>query len=222
MSDAASAVPAPDPDTAGPAAQVPAGTDPSDPLDPSGQSTDTQADNGPAAPAALPAPDINAAGQTTMTATSSAAGPGLQFDGGTDLASYARGTFWVTTRAANVTTEFTVIPAAGSSFMYELLGSGTGYHRMLRLERVPGSDALRAVTQSSIFVCGTLPSGQPTAVTLSLDAVAGTFDVLIGGAPSACTDLLSPVALPITGIRIEDVGNAGYGGHVEFTSVALF
>jgi hypothetical protein len=121
-----------------------------------------------------------------------------------------------------VTAEFTVNPAAGASFAYELLGSGSGYGKMLRLQRIPGSDTLQAVAATSVVTCGPLASGQPTAVTLSLDVTAARFDVLIAGAPSACTDLPARLVPPLVGIRVEDTGNAGYGGHVEFTGLALF
>jgi hypothetical protein len=182
-----------------------------------------RSDQGATDSVALSGPDINATGQSKMSAIASSGGPGMRIDGGTDLASYAEGLYWVTTRATSVTAEFTVAPAAGASFMYELLGSGSSYStRHLRLQRTPDSDALQAVAASGIVTCGPLASGVPTNVTLSFDGAAGTFDVLIGGAPSACSDLPTRLLGPPIAIRFVDAGNAGYGGHVEFTNLALF
>ena len=176
-----------------------------------------------AAQGALPAPSISATGSSKMTDISSLAGSGLRIEGGTDLASYARGTYWVATGAMSATTEFTVNAAPGATFFYELLGSGTSYGtKLIHLERAPGSNALQALAKSGTVTCGTLASGQPTTVTLAFDSVARTFDVLIAGAPSACTDLPTMLVGPIKGLRMMDPGTLDYGGRVEFTTLALF
>lgn len=194
-----------------------------DPMDPGQANGSGQTGQADSIQAALPPPSIVTAGSSKVTATTSSAGPGLMIVGGTDLASYARGSYWIATGALSATAEFTVNPAPGASFFYELMGSGTGYTtRQLRLQRVPGSDALQAVAATGTITCGSLASGQPTEVTLAFDGVARTFDVLIAGAPSACTDLPASLQGPITGFRMMDPGNLGYGGQVEFTNLALF
>ncbi|MEO7732933.1 MAG: hypothetical protein ABIY55_18355, partial [Kofleriaceae bacterium] len=129
----------------------------------------------------------------------------------------------VTTGAMRSTAEFTVNPAAGASFTYALTGTGGGYSsRNIRLERVPGSDHLQAVSTAGAVDCGRLPSGQPTLVTLSFDGAAHTFDVLLAGAQTACTDLTTRVSGPAVGFRVSDETIVGYGGRVDFTNLTLF
>jgi hypothetical protein len=170
----------------------------------------------------IPAPTLTTGGSSTATVTTSLAGAGLQIDGGLEPASYALATYMIDTGAMNVTAEFTVNPAPGASFTYALRGTGGGYSsRYLRLQRVPESDALQAVSVTGAVTCGPLASSRPTSVTLSFDGAARTFDVLIAGAPSACTNLSTRASGPVTGFRVTDETIAGYGGHVEFTSLAL-
>ncbi|HEY6179806.1 MAG TPA: hypothetical protein VIX73_35375 [Kofleriaceae bacterium] len=174
---------------------------------------------------ALPEPAVYQTGHTRVTLSSSLTGsPMVQIDGGTDLASYAYAAFYTEVNAPRVTGEVTVNPASGASFVYELFGlsNGTWSGRTLRLQRVPGPEVLQATSTSGNVTCGPLPSGRPTEVTLSFDGVSHTFDVLIGGAPSACTDLPTKFGNIDTNFRVLDYGNQGYGGHVEFTNFALF
>ena len=70
--------------------------------------------------------------------------------------------------------------------------------------------------------CGALPSNQATPVTLSIDRTAATFDVLIGGASSACTDLPTRIQGPIRAFRVTDSGTQNWGGRVTFTDLSLF
>jgi hypothetical protein len=152
----------------------------------------------------------------------SLAGAGLQIDGGSEPASYALASYAIQTGAMRTTAEFTVNPAPGASFTYALRGTGGGYSsRLLRLQRVPGSDALQAISTNGAVTCGLLASNQPTPVTLSFDGTARTFDVLIAGAPSPCTGLPTKVSGPVTGFRVTDEAVEGYGGHVELTNLAL-
>jgi hypothetical protein len=170
----------------------------------------------------IPTPSLTTGGSSTVTATTSLAGAGLQIDGGPEPASYALATYIVETGAMRATAEFTVNPAPGASFTYALRGTGGGYSsRYLRVQRVPGSDALQAVSANGAVVCGPLASGQPTLVTLSFDGAARTLDVLIAGAASACTGLPTKTSGPVTGFRVTDEAIEGYGGHVELTGLAL-
>ena len=200
----------PNPETSNPTAE--------DPPDP-GQTDQTES-----ARSALPAAEVYQTGHTRVTVTTSATGPVVQIDGGTDLSSYAYAAFYAEANSPRLTGEVTVNPASGASFVYELFGNSNGVWsgRTLRLQRVPGPEVLQATSASGNVTCGPLPSGRPTEVTLSFDGVSHTFDVLIGGAPSACTDLPTKFGNIGTGFRVLDYGNQGYGGHVVFSNFGLF
>jgi hypothetical protein len=122
----------------------------------------------------------------------------------------------------SATTEFTVNPAPGAAFEYHLIGTGSGYaSRYLRLIHEPGSSTLQAASAAGVVTCGALPSGQPTTVTLAFDGSTKTFDVLIGGARTACTDLATKTAGPVNGFRLSDSAVQGYGGRVDFSDLVL-
>ena len=100
-------------------------------------------------------------GSSTITDTTSLSGPGLRMDGGTDPGSYAVATYVVDSSATSVTAKLTVNAAPGASFTFALRGSSGGYSsRYLRIQRVPGSDALEAVSAIGPVSCGPLASGQ--------------------------------------------------------------
>ena len=159
-----------------------------------------------------------------MSASSSlTGGPALHMNAGTDGLSLGSATYYATSSASTVTTELTVNPAPDAAFQYLLLGSGKSYAtKQLRLQRVPGSDALQALAGNTAVDCGALPSGQATPVTLSWDSSAATFDVLIAGAPSACMNVPTRMEGPVRGFRVVDQAFVGYGGQVDFTGLALF
>ena len=171
----------------------------------------------------MPAPYLSTGGTSTATVMSSLAGAGLRINGGTESSSYALATYLVHTGTMRATAELTVNPAAGAAFTYALTGTGGGYSsRNLRLQRVPGSDQVQAVSTTGAVNCGRLPSGQATQVTLSFDGAAHTFDVLLNGAQTPCTDLITRVSGPAIGFRVTDETIAGYGGRVDFTNLTLF
>ncbi|HSS02265.1 MAG TPA: hypothetical protein VLM79_34640 [Kofleriaceae bacterium] len=170
--------------------------------------------------ATLPQPSITTGGSTTVSA--SVSGASAQINGGTEAAAYALVSYRVATGAMSATTEFTVNPAPGAAFEYHLIGTGSGYaSRYLRLIHEPGSSTLQAASTSGVVDCGPLPSGQPTTVTLAFDGSAKTFDVLIGGARTACTDLSTKTAGPVNGVRLSDSTVQGYGGQVNFSDIVL-
>jgi hypothetical protein len=172
--------------------------------------------------AALPQPTITAGGSSTATAATSLAGASVAIDGGTEPAAYALVSYRVPTGTMNATAEFTVNPAPDAAFSYLLTGSGGGYaSRHIKLKREPGSDALQAATTSGYVTCGTLASGQPTTITLAFDGTAKTFDVLIAGAATPCTNLSTRASGPVAGFRMVDEASAGFGGHVEFSNLVL-
>jgi hypothetical protein len=170
--------------------------------------------------ATLPQPSITTGGSTTVSAA--AGGVSARINGGTEAAAYALVSYRVATGAMSATTEFTVNPAPGAAFEYHLIGTGSGYvSRYLRLVLEPGSSTLQAASAAGVVDCGPLPSGQATTVTLAFDGSTKTFDVLIGGARSACTDLPSKTAGPVNGVRLSDSTVQGYGGQVEFSNIVL-
>lgn len=170
--------------------------------------------------ATLPQPEITIGGSTTVSAA--AGGTSAQINGGTESAAYALVSYRVATGAMTATTEFTVNPAPGAAFEYHLIGTGSGYaSRYLRLIHEPGSSTLQAASAAGVVDCGPLASGQPTTITLAFDGSAKTFDVLIAGARSACTDLPTKTSGPVNGVRLSDSAVQGYGGRVEFSDLVL-
>jgi hypothetical protein len=168
-------------------------------------------------------PDIVTTGSTTFRTQTSLVGTELLMNGGIDLASWGTASFWLSNSASFVTAELTVNPAPNAAFQYAVIASGKTYQtRELRVQRVFGSDALQAVTSAGAVDCGPLPSNQATPVTLSIDRTAATFDVLIGGASSACTDLPTKIAGPLKAFRIQDSGYQNYGGRITFSDLSLF
>lgn len=179
-----------------------------------------QASQGAPRQATLPGPEITTGGSTTATAA--AGGARAQINGSSEPAAYALVSFRVATGAMSATTEFTVNPAPGAAFEYHLIGTGSGYaSRYLRLIHGPGSSTLQAASAAGVVDCGALPSSQPTTVTLAFDGSAKTFDVLIGGARSACTDLPTKTSGPVNGVRLSDSAVQGYGGRVDFSDLTL-
>jgi hypothetical protein len=169
-------------------------------------------------------PLIYTSGASTVTVIDAVAGgPGAQITGGTDLNSYALAQYRGGTGATNATAEFTVNPAPGSAFAYELVGSGSGYSsKLLHFERLPGSESLDVKVAGVPTTCGATPSGAATTVTVSFDGAAQTFDVLIGGAATPCTGMSTRLLAPIKGFRLLDTGGPGYGGQVVFSDLQLF
>jgi hypothetical protein len=199
--------------------------DPGQTQDPAAEATQSAESPPPQAQAqGMSAPAISCGGATTMTASSSLTGaPALDMNAGADNGSLGSATFYATSSASTITTEVTVNPAPNAAFQYLLLGSGKSYAtKQLRLQRVPGSDALQALAGNTAVDCGALPSGQATPVTLTWDASAATFDVLIAGAPSACMNVPTRLEGPVRGVRVVDQAFVGYGGQVDFTDLALF
>ena len=59
-------------------------------------------------------------------------------------------------------------------------------------------------------------------MTLAYRGASQTFDVLIDGSASACTNLPTRIQPPVAGFTLMDASNAGYGGRVEFRDLAVF
>lgn len=171
---------------------------------------------------AIPQPMIYMGGGSTASVTTSLDGPGLALDGGAAPGAYINASYAMGSGPMRATGSFTVNAAAGASFTYALRGTGNSYAtRYLRIQRVPGSDALQAQTANGWVVCGSLASGQAVPVALVFDGGARTFSVSIGGAASACSGLSTRVSGPVTGFRVNDETLQDYGGHVDFTGFAV-
>ncbi|HEU4732466.1 MAG TPA: hypothetical protein VFT22_31440 [Kofleriaceae bacterium] len=167
-------------------------------------------------------PNIVRGGTSTASETPSLTGEGLQINGGTELGSFLIATYSVGSASSLTTAELTVTPSAGSAFVYMLLGSGLRYSsRELRIESTPGSNVLRAATPIGNVVCGPIAPAAPNDIAIVLDATSRTFDVLIDGATSACTDLPTKVQPPISGFGMMDASNEGYGGQVAFSDLVI-
>jgi len=169
-------------------------------------------------------PAITTAGTSSARMLASTpAGQGLEIHGGPELGSFLVATYGATTGSSGATAELTVTPASGTAFVYMLLGSGSRYAtQQLRIQRTPGSSALEAAASTGNIPCGTVASGTPTDLTVVFHAAPGTFDVLIGGAASACTNLPTKVQPPIVGFGMMDASNEGWGGRVDFTGLTMF
>src|SRR5882724_3058647 len=153
----------------------------------------------------------------------SSTGSGLEISGSPDLGSFLIASYGATTGSSGATARATVTPAPGATFVYTLLGSGTGYSgRQLRLQRTPGSSDLTAAASNGNVTCGMVASGAPTKLSLVFHAAAGTFDVLIGGAASGCTGLPTKLQPPVIGFSLMDASNDGWGGRVDFTNLTIF
>lgn len=149
-------------------------------------------------------------------------GSSVQITGDPSDDAFALARYSVAVSGNRATARFTVDPAPGASFIYNLNGSGSGYStRNLRLERIPGSNQLQATTATGPVACGPIANAA-TSVTLVYDGDRHTFDVKIGGAPSACTGLTTRMKPPAIGFELMDAPTAGYGGEVTFSQLALF
>jgi hypothetical protein len=168
-------------------------------------------------------PAIEKGGSSTVSTQTWANGPGLEIQGGTEAGAFVIARYDTTPRIGDLTASFTVTPTAGASFAYALRGAGGPYARsLLRLERIPGSDALLAATPNGNVACADIGSGDATAISLVVHAtIPVTFDVLIDGAPTRCTRLASTVQPPFVGFVVEDAANEGYGGEVLFSEMGI-
>jgi hypothetical protein len=124
------------------------------------------------------------------------------------------------TAATEAQYSFAVNPSAGSTFQTELNGVGNSYfsrHLQLRLD--PGSNTLTALTSpTGLTGCGPLARGVWSTVTLRVHetVLPHTFDVLINGASTSCTGIVTRQAAPFTGISVLDGLGTDEGGSVLF------
>ncbi len=126
----------------------------------------------------------------------------------------------LSTSSRRVTALVDIRPSAGSAFVWSLTGAGDSIGaRRVRLQVAPGTGVLVAQTSpSGSTSCGPLPAGAWTRVTLVVDArhEPHTFDVRIGGMPTACTGVETGLGPPFDGVGVMDASNAGWGGDVLF------
>ncbi|MCC6556573.1 MAG: hypothetical protein IT372_26740 [Polyangiaceae bacterium] len=145
----------------------------------------------------------------------------LRLDGGPALGDFLVAGATIPPYPGDITVRFDVHPASGASGIFTLLGSGSGYSgRQLRLMRGPISSDLVAASSAGNVPCGPLPSGRWSTVTLRVHtALPRTFDVMIDGAPTACTSLPTRIQPPFVGINIMDASNLGWGGRMYFDDI---
>jgi len=172
---------------------------------------------------ALSAPTIMSTGSSSATTLNSARGSGLLVNGGTEAGAFALVRYRAGVAGPQTTAEFTVTPAAGAAFVFMLTGSGTRYStKQLPIKREPDSTQLVAVSTNGYVECGDVASGAATHISLMFDATSKTFDVLLDGAATPCTDLRTTLQPPVVGFAIQDAANEGYGGKVEFDDLTVF
>jgi hypothetical protein len=140
--------------------------------------------------------------------------------------SSAEGHFLIASRALSsssrdINTQVDIKPSSGASFIWILNGAGSSIgRRRIRLQQAPGTTTLVASTvPSGNTNCGTLRSGAWSRVTLIVHSVPRTFDVLINGAPTACTGVAADIQPPFNSVSVMDASNAGWGGNVLFDNI---
>jgi hypothetical protein len=172
---------------------------------------------------ALSNPWIYNTGGSSAQVMSSSSGSGLKLDGNRAAGAFAVANYYLDAGSGEITGDFTVTPASGTTFVYQIVGSGTRYStRNLVVKRTPESPQLVAVTSTGSYVeCGTLATNRATPVSVVFDTAAGRFDVLMDGATTPCSDVATNVQPPVTGFTIMDPSNEGYGGVATFTNLAL-
>jgi hypothetical protein len=152
-------------------------------------------------------------------------GRALQMDGPTTLGYWLLATRTFSSDATTIRARVDVKPSPGSAFLWILDGAGSSIgRRRIRLQRAPGSTTLEAQTvPSGTTTCGTVPSGTWSRVTLVVHARAWphTFDVLIDGAPTACTGVDAGISPPFNGVQAMDASNEDWGGIVLFDNVLV-
>lgn len=127
--------------------------------------------------------------------------------------------------ATEITTDANIKPENGAAFIWTLTGAGSSIgRRRIRLQRPPGTDTLQVQTVPAGTVnCATLQSGVWSSVKLVVHAQIWphTADVLINGAPTACSNLTVGLSPPFNGVQVMDAGNEGYAGNVLFDNIAV-
>jgi hypothetical protein len=173
--------------------------------------------------AVMSGPTITRGGTSTATVVAGAGTPGVAINGGSDLGSFLIASYGPDTGSSATTVEVTVTPAPGAAFVYYVQGTRGHYSGgEVRLQRAPGTSALQATSSSGNVTCGTLASGRSTGLTIAFDGPSQTFDVLINGAASSCTNLPTNVQLPLVSYGMMDASNQGWGGRVEFTAPMMY
>jgi hypothetical protein len=142
-----------------------------------------------------------------------------------DNAAYLFATLAFSSSATEITTSVDVRPATGASFIWILNGAGSSIgRRRIRLQHPPGTDVLQVQTVPAGTVnCGRVPSNLWSKVTLVVHAQSWphTADVLINGAPTACSRLDVGLSPPFSSVQIMDAGNDGWAGNVDFDNIAV-
>lgn len=168
---------------------------------------------------------VSGSGSTAAVVSTADHGKALRVNGGAAAGAYVTASYQPASASGDVTLRFDVNPAAGAAFVAWLAATG-GYgasNHQLRVQRLPGSDALLAAATGGNVSCGAVRSGAWTTVSIVLHATAPrTFDVLINGARTPCAGLPTRLQPPFVGLGLMDASNEGWGGAVTFDNLTMF
>jgi hypothetical protein len=165
----------------------------------------------------------SAGGGSVSIVNATAHGHVLRLQGSKAESEFLIATRAISSSSTDITAEVDIRPNSGASFIWTLSGAGTSIgRRRIRLQQAPGSTTLVAQTvPSGTTSCGTLPAGVWSRVTLTVDTVSRTFDVLINGTPTACTGVSAGIQPPFRGVSVMDASNVGWGGTVGFDNIDI-
>lgn len=143
----------------------------------------------------------------------------LQLRGSSALGAFLIASRAISSSSTEITTEVDIRPNSAASLIWTLSGAGSSIgRRRIRLQREPGSTTLVPNTvPGGTTSCGTLPSGVWSRVTLKVDTVLRTFDVLIDGALT-CTGA-ADIQPPFNSVSVMDAANEGWGGNVRIDNI---
>lgn len=140
--------------------------------------------------------------------------------------SKTEGEFLIATRAissssTDITSQVDIKPGSAVSFIWTVNGAGTSIgRRRIRLQQAPGTTTLVASTvPSGNTSCGKLSPNAWSTVTLTIDTVSRTFDVLINGAATSCTGVAADIQPPFNSVNVMDASNLNWGGTVLFDNM---
>jgi len=116
-------------------------------------------------------------------------------------------------------------PSGNAAFVWSVNGTGVStYKRRIRLQRWVGSNRLIAsASPSGDTDCGSMPADAWTKLTMVVHTATtpSTFDVLINGNPTACTNLQAYVTKPFNMVQIMDSSSLNWGGNVRFDNIVV-
>lgn len=147
----------------------------------------------------------------------------MLLDGSAADSDFLSAGFGFTSFVPEIHLQVDVMPDLAAPLLFALSGEGpaiTG--QRIRLYRLPGATELWVNTSPSGNTrCGTLPSDRWSRLSLRIrtQQIPHVFDVLIDGAPTACTELRTAMGPPFRAVSILDAPMKGWGGRVSFDNL---